>query len=110
MQKRPIAIIITLEWGADMTKSLESLEQEIAELIVEAVNLEGVDSKSIGPEEALFGDGLGLDSIDALEIGVAISQRYNLKFKSQDEETSKHFASIRSLALFIEASAKEHDE
>lgn len=92
-----------------MSQSLELLEKEISGLIVEAVNLEGVDPASIDSEAPLFGDGLGLDSIDALEIGVAISERYNLKLKSQSEETAQHFASVRALALFVEASMGRED-
>lgn len=88
-----------------MTDSLSALESEISAMIVEVLNLEGVDPESIDPESALFGDELGLDSIDALEIGAAVNKRYGIKLKSQDEQTRNHFESVRSLAKFIKASS-----
>ena len=84
-----------------MSESLIRLQQDIATLIVETLNLEDVDSSSIDNDAALFGDGLGLDSIDALEIGAAISKKYHIKLKSQSEENQKHFSSITALAKFV---------
>lgn len=77
------------------------LESEIAEILVEALDLEEVSADEIDPEEVLFGEGLGLDSIDALEIALAISQRYGVQMKAEDEQTREAFANIRSLAKFI---------
>ena len=85
-----------------MQSSLNLLQNEIARLIVDSLNLEDVDPASIDPKAPLFGEGLGLDSIDALEIGAAISKRYHMKIKSQDEETEQHFNSVESLARFVE--------
>lgn len=76
-------------------------ESELARLIVETLNLE-VSPSEIQPEERLFGDGLGLDSIDALELALAISRSYGLELKSDDERNSQIFASLRSLAAYIE--------
>lgn len=84
-----------------MSSSLNSLQVEISQLIVECLNLENVDPASIDPEVPLFGDGLGLDSIDALEIGAALSQRYCIKIKAQGEAAQQHFVSVRSLAQFV---------
>ena len=76
------------------------LEQEVAALIVDTLHLE-VAADTIDPEAALFGDGLGLDSIDALELSLAISQRYGVQLKSDDERNHRIFASLRSLAEHI---------
>lgn len=77
-------------------------EAELAELLVEALNLEDVQAGDIGPEELLFGDGLGLDSIDALEIALAIAQKYGIEMKAEEESTREAFATLRSLSEFIE--------
>jgi acyl carrier protein len=72
-------------------------EQELARLIVETLNLEGVAPEQIEPEARLFGEGLGLDSLDMLEIAMAIEQRYGVKLRSDDPDNAKIFASLRSL-------------
>jgi len=77
------------------------LEQEVAKLIVETLKLK-VDPATIQPEAALFGDGLGLDSIDALELSLAISQTYGYQLKSSDPEINAIFSSLRALAKAIE--------
>ena len=77
------------------------LEQDIAKLIVETLKLK-VDPATIQPEAALFGDGLGLDSIDALELSLAISQTYGYQLKSSDPEITVIFSSLRALANAIE--------
>ena len=77
------------------------LELEVARLIVDHLRLE-VSAEEIDPQAPLFGDGLGLDSIDALEIALAISQRYGFQLKSDDEENDRIFASLRSLAAHVE--------
>lgn len=82
-------------------------EQKMAELLVEALNLEDLDAKDIAPEEPLFDDGLGLDSIDALEIALAISQEYGLQMKAEDESTKEAFATLKSLSKFVEANKAE---
>ena len=79
-----------------------SLYQEIKELIVESLQLEDVDPASISDTDALFGDGLGLDSIDALELATAVSRKYDVKV-SQDENTREAFRSVKHLAEFVEA-------
>jgi acyl carrier protein len=77
------------------------LEQEVANLIVETLKLK-VEPATIQPEAALFGDGLGLDSIDALELSLAISQTYGYQLKSSDPEITVIFSSLRALANAIE--------
>lgn len=81
-----------------MTSS--NLHQEIKQLIVEALQLEDVDPASISDTDALFGAGLNLDSIDALELATAISRKYDVKV-SQDQETRDAFRSVSHLAEFI---------
>ena len=81
---------------------MSQIEDELKELIVSALSLEDVTAADINTDEALFGDGLGLDSIDALELGMAIRQRFGVRIESVTEEVRAHFASVRSLAQFIE--------
>ena len=77
-------------------------EAQLAELLVEVLGLEDVEASEINPDEHLFGDGLGLDSIDALEIALAISQEHGVEMKAEDESTKEAFATLRSLNAFVE--------
>jgi acyl carrier protein len=77
-------------------------EQELAGLIVESLNLENVAPEQIEPEAPLFGDGLGLDSLDMLELAMAIEQKYGVKLRSDDPENAEIFASLRSLSEHIQ--------
>ncbi|MCH8686373.1 phosphopantetheine-binding protein [Sphingosinicellaceae bacterium A1X5R2] len=77
------------------------LEEEITDLIITTLDLEGVDPADIDPAAPLFGDGLGLDSIDALELGVALQKKYGLKIDGRSEDLRQHFHSVRSLAAFV---------
>ena len=77
-------------------------ELKMAQLMVEALNLEDMEADEIDPEEQLFGDGLGPDSIDALEISLAISKEYGVQIKAEDEGTREAFATLRSLTAFVE--------
>lgn len=79
-----------------------SIESEVSHLIVETLNLEDVSAQDIAPDEALFGDGLGLDSIDALELALAVSTNYGVQLRAEDADNEKIFASLRSLARHIE--------
>jgi acyl carrier protein len=78
-----------------------SLEPDLAKLIVHTLKLK-VDPASIQPEAPLFGEGLGLDSIDALELALAISQAYGYQLKSSDPEIKAIFSSLRALANAVE--------
>lgn len=78
-------------------------QTEIAEMIIEAVNLEDVTLDEIDPNEPIFNDGLGLDSIDALEISLELNKRYGIKIKSGDQNVGDVFASIASLSEFVQA-------
>jgi len=77
------------------------LESDLAKLIVHTLKLK-VDPASIQPEAPLFGEGLGLDSIDALELALAISQTYGYQLKSSDPEIKSIFSSLRALANAVE--------
>jgi acyl carrier protein len=83
---------------ADMT----DFELKLATLICEILNLEDVNPTDIDPEQPLFDGGLDLDSIDALEIAVAIAQEYDVHLKAEDEQTKEIFATLRNLAGHIE--------
>ncbi len=83
--------------------TLSAEEQVLAGLIVETVNLEDVNIDDIDPDAPLFKDGLGLDSIDALEIALAISTKYGFELRSDDADNHKIFASLRSLSAHIES-------
>lgn len=82
------------------------LEQEVKQLIIDVLQLEDVTAADIDSEAPLFVDGLGLDSIDALEIGVALQKRYGITLQAESSETRRHFASVRALAALIETTRK----
>jgi acyl carrier protein len=79
----------------------EALENEIKKLIIELLSLEDVTPADIEPEAALFVEGLGLDSIDALEIAMALEERYGVKIGEDPEQNQQIFASVRKLAAFV---------
>ena len=84
-----------------------AVETEMAQALIEALDLEDIEAEEIKPETRLFGfdtpDSLGLDSIDALEISVMIAQKYSVQIKADDEKNKAIFASLRSLSEHIEA-------
>jgi len=80
---------------------VESLEQEIKELIIDALALEDVTPVDIEPEAALFVEGLGLDSIDALELAMALEERYGVQIGDDPELNQRIFASVRNLAGYV---------
>ena len=82
--------------------ALTPAELALAELLVESLNLDGVVAADIDPDAPLFGAGLGLDSIDALELALEISKRYGVKLKAEDEANKRIFASLRSLAAHVD--------
>lgn len=83
--------------------NMETLLQEIKILIVDTLELEDIEPSSIGDDEPLFGDGLGLDSIDALELGIALQRRYGVEIDEDDDAVTEYFSSARALARFIDA-------
>lgn len=78
-----------------------TLEEQIKQIVIEAANLEDVTIDDIDTDAPLFGDELGLDSIDALEIGVAIRKKFHISFSDVEENNKKHFYSVATLAKYI---------
>ena len=78
-----------------------TLEDELKKLIINVLELEDITPDDIDTEEALFIDGLGLDSIDALELGMALKKKYNLKMGTDKDQNLKHFYSVKTIADFI---------
>ena len=79
----------------------DPVEQEVKEFIISTLKLEDITPDDIAPEAPLFGEGLGLDSVDALELGVALQKCYNIKIDSKSEESRAHLGSVRSLASVV---------
>jgi acyl carrier protein len=86
---------------------VQALETEIKDLIISTMSLEDVVPDDIDAAAPLFNEGLGLDSIDALELGLALQKRYGLSLAADSDETRKHFASVRSLSSFVAANRKQ---
>lgn len=81
------------------------LEQEVAGVIVATLELD-IDAAAVDPQTPLFREGLGLDSIDALELALAISRRYGVELRADDENNRRVFQSLRALAAYIEEHRK----
>lgn len=84
----------------------ESLENEMKELIVSALLLEDLTPSQIDAEAALFGEGLGLDSIDALELAMAIDKKFGVRIRADDEANKQIFANVKNLAAYIASNRK----
>ena len=84
-----------------MTESKTELKTELKELIIETLDLEDVTVDDIKDDEALFVEGLGLDSIDALELDLAIKKNYDIKVDANSKQTKQYFSSINALFDFI---------
>lgn len=78
------------------------LETEVKEMIIDVLQLEDITPADIDSAAPLFVEGLGLDSIDALELGVALQKRYGITLPADSEDTRRHFASVRALAALVE--------
>lgn len=77
------------------------LEQEVKQLIIDVLQLEDMSPADIDTDAALFVEGLGLDSIDALELGVALQKKYGISLSADSQDTRRHFASVKTLAALI---------
>ena len=82
---------------------MQPLEGEVKRIIIEVLQLEDIGPDDIDTDAPLFIEGLGLDSIDALELGVALQKRYGISLSADSQETRRHFASVRTLAALIAA-------
>jgi acyl carrier protein len=80
---------------------MQAIIDEIKQLIITTLELEDVRPEDIDPEGPLFGEGLGLDSIDALELGVELQKRYGLRIEEVTQEVRRHFYSVATLARFV---------
>ena len=87
--------------GTPEARVLGPDELELARLIVTALNLEDLKADEIDPEAPLYGEGLGLDSIDILEMSLAISKAYGVQLRSDDPDNDKIFRSLRSLSAYV---------
>ena len=86
-----------------MSVSQQDLNRDIKLLIIEALGLEDISAQDIDDDQPLFGEGLGLDSVDALELGLAIQKKYGIKIDADAKDTRNHFTSVTSLAAFVTA-------
>ena len=94
------------ENGRDNDMKRHELEDEIRRIVLDSVQVDGLTAEDIPPDAPLFGDGgVGLDSIDALEIGVALKKKYAVDFKTNSSENRERFKTVSSLADFIARSA-----
>lgn len=82
---------------------MSDLHQDIKQLIIDALGLEDISTQDIGNDQILFGEGLGLDSVDALELGLAVQKRYGIKIDADAKDTRDHFTSVDSLAAYVSA-------
>jgi acyl carrier protein len=83
------------------------LELEVKELIIDVLQLEDIAPADIDSAAPLFVEGLGLDSIDALELGVALQKKYGISLSADSEDTRRHFASVQALAAMIDSHRKK---
>jgi acyl carrier protein len=81
---------------------MSSLKQQVKELIISALELEDIKPENIVDSAPLFGEGLGLDSIDVLELGIALKKKFGVKFSAENADNKKHFASVDALTAYIE--------
>ncbi|MCF4997818.1 acyl carrier protein [Pseudomonas syringae] len=82
---------------------MSDLNRDIKLLIIDALGLEDISAEDIGDNQTLFGEGLGLDSVDALELGLAIQKKYGIKIDADAKDTRNHFSNVASLAAFVTA-------
>jgi acyl carrier protein len=86
-----------------MSVAQPNLNLEIKQLIIDSLGLEDISAQDIDDQQALFGEGLGLDSVDALELGLAVQKRFGIKIDADAKDTRNHFNNVASLAAFVTA-------
>ena len=82
---------------------MSDLNRDLKQLIIDALGLEDIGVDDINDQDPLFGEGLGLDSVDALELGLAIQKKYGIKIDADANDTRNHFSNVASLAAFVTA-------
>ena len=85
---------------------MDNLELELKKIIIEALDLEDITDEEFNSDTVLFGDGLGLDSIDALELGLALKKKYAIVLDSNSEDSKKHFYSVATLSALVNEQRK----
>lgn len=86
-----------------MSEAQQDLNRDIKHMIIDALGLEDIGVDDIDDRQPLFGEGLGLDSVDALELGLAVQKRFGIKIDADAKDTRDHFANVASLAAFVAA-------
>jgi acyl carrier protein len=86
---------------------MADLNLELKQMIIDTLDLEDVEPADIADDEPLFVEGLGLDSIDALEIGLMLQVNYGINLKSDSEETRQHFASVNALTALVQSHRRQ---
>ncbi|MDF9617344.1 phosphopantetheine-binding protein [Pseudomonas entomophila] len=86
-----------------MSDAQQHLHHDLKQLIIDALGLEDISVQDIDDQQTLFGEGLGLDSVDALELGLAIQKRYGIKIDADAKDTRNHFTNVATLAAFVTA-------
>ncbi|MBA1202389.1 acyl carrier protein [Pseudomonas capeferrum] len=86
-----------------MSVPQQELNRDIKQLIIDSLGLEDISAQDIEDDQTLFGEGLGLDSVDALELGLAIQKRYGIKIDADAKDTRNHFTNVASLVAFVTA-------
>lgn len=86
-----------------MSDPQQDLHRDIKQLIIDALGLEDIEVQDIDDQQPLFGEGLGLDSVDALELGLALQKRFGIKIDADAKDTRSHFTNIATLAAFVTA-------
>jgi acyl carrier protein len=87
---------------SDSVSAENELEREVAQLVIEALNLE-ISPAELDPQVPLYGEGLGLDSIDLLEIALVVSKHYGVQLRADDQQNQQIFRSLRNLVEYIAA-------
>ena len=86
-----------------VASSMPELQRDVAELLVECLNLEDISAEEIDPDAPLFGDGLGMDSIDVLEVALSVGKKYGVQLKADSPDNNRIFGSLRQLSDHIAA-------
>ncbi|MDR6712581.1 acyl carrier protein [Pseudomonas hunanensis] len=86
-----------------MSDAQQDLYRDIKQLIIDALGLEDIAVQDIDDQQLLFGEGLGLDSVDALELGLALQKHFGIKIDAEAKDTRSHFTNVASLAAFVTA-------
>lgn len=82
---------------------MNALETRVAQLIIDTLNLEDITVADIPPDRPLFGDGMGLDSVDALELALALQNTFGVRIEADVKDARQHFLTVGAMAAFVES-------